>query len=423
LLSANASSRSTVLSIYVPAFILAAGISIAAPALPLYAKSFNVDFGTASMVLVVNQLGGLVSTVPTGYLIDRFGGRKMVLLGPILTGIASLLMAYAHSYPELLIYRFVEGWAMQMWMIGRLEIITATGGNRRGTQITGMFAMDSAGRLMGPALGGFVAGAFGLRAPFLLYGLIALISVVPSFVLVPEIPGGRKTRAASGDAPAQRGWRATLAIYSSLLTVPVLMLLCAQFLASMTRGSLFGGTLDLYAVYVYGIGPQTVGLLAVAGGAIGLPLTFMSGRLMDRFGRRKIIGPGFCLLAVALLVMSASAFGHWPFTSYVAVFLFARVSMSTVSGTMQVVGSDIAPPHARGAFFGMWGLIRNIGSFLSPATFAAMAQGLGFGASFLLLSAMSLGTGIIMGTQIKETFKRSAPVPVGEPAVAVVQQS
>ena len=60
-------------------------------------------------MLIVNQLGGAIATIPTGYLVDRFGGRKMVLLGPILTGVASLLMAFAHSFPELLVYRFIEG--------------------------------------------------------------------------------------------------------------------------------------------------------------------------------------------------------------------------------------------------------------------------------------------------------------------------
>ena len=64
---------STLLSIYLPAFILATGVSIAAPALPLFAKSFQVDFGTASLVVIVNQVGSAMSTLPTGYLIDLFG--------------------------------------------------------------------------------------------------------------------------------------------------------------------------------------------------------------------------------------------------------------------------------------------------------------------------------------------------------------
>jgi MFS family permease len=127
----KAGAPDTLLSIYVPAFILAAGVSIAAPALPLYAKSFDVDFGMASLVLIVHQLGASVSTLPTSYLIDRVGGRGMALLGPLVTGAASLLRATAHSFPELLVYRFIEGWAMQMWVLGRLEIITARGGSRR----------------------------------------------------------------------------------------------------------------------------------------------------------------------------------------------------------------------------------------------------------------------------------------------------
>jgi MFS family permease len=339
----------------------------------------------------------------------------MVILGPIITGVASLLMAFAHSFPELLVYRFIEGWGMQMWQIGRLEIITVTGGERRGTQITGMFGMDTAGRLMGPALGGFVAAAFGLRAPFLLYGAVAFVTIVPSFFLVPDIAGSksRAARAAgavvAAAAVAGGRLRQTWAVYAALLTVPVMLLLTAQFLASMTRGSLFGGTLDLYAVYAYGVGPETVGLLAAAGAGLGLPLTFLSGRLMDRFGRRAIIAPGFCFLAVALSVMATSAFGRWTFSSYVASFLFARFAMSSVSGCMQVIGSDLAPPDARGTFFGLWGLMRNIGSFLSPAVFAAMAQGLGFGASFALLSVMSLGTAGILNSQLK-TDRRPRPV-------------
>src|SRR5581483_9864590 len=154
-------------------------------------------------------------------------------------------------------------WAQQMWMIGRLEIITAMGGKRRGTQITGMFGMDAAGKLMGPALGGFIASTFGLRAPFLLYGVIAFISVIPSFFLVPDLaPRKRKSGAAAEagvDTEVQLPYGKALL---QLLTVPIVMLLLGNFFAAMTRGSMFGGTLDLYVVYAYGVGPQTVGILA-----------------------------------------------------------------------------------------------------------------------------------------------------------------
>src|SRR2546430_17212266 len=95
-------SRQNVLSLYLPAVILALGNGIALPALPVYARSFDVSFGIASMVLVATGLGSLVAGLPTGFLLDRVGRRKVVLAGPILTAAASFLVVTAHSFPELL---------------------------------------------------------------------------------------------------------------------------------------------------------------------------------------------------------------------------------------------------------------------------------------------------------------------------------
>jgi MFS family permease len=415
--SRDAEWSESVLSIYIPAFILAVGVNVAAPALPLFAKSFQVDFGMASLTLILNQLGAALSTIPTGYLVDRIGARKIVLLGPVMTALASLLMAFAHSFPELLVYRFLEGWAMQMWMVGRLEMITARGGSNRGTIIGGMAGMDNAGRLMGAAVGGFLAAAWGLRAPFIVYAVLAIAAILPSFFMMSDV---RRSRSSTAEV---RPVVSTRQAAGALLTTPILLLLAGQFMASMTRGSLIGGTLDLYAVYAYGIDAKTLGTLAAVGGLLGLPLVFTVGRLMDRFGRRTIVVPGFTLLGAALSLMAVSAFGHWPFAGYVAAFLFARVSINSVSGTMQVLSSDSAPPEFRGLFLGVMSLCRQIGAFLSPAMFAVLSQALGFGSSFETLSLMSLGTAALMWKQLSHAGAESAPAqpqPEGQSASGMV---
>src|SRR5262247_2037632 len=69
------------LTLYFPAFILSLGYSIATPAVPLFAKSFDTSFGVASLVIVAHGLGGLVAAVPTGFLVDRLGRRPMLFAG------------------------------------------------------------------------------------------------------------------------------------------------------------------------------------------------------------------------------------------------------------------------------------------------------------------------------------------------------
>ena len=66
--------------------------------------------------------------VPTGFMIDRFGRRKVIIAGPILSAVSSVLTATAGSFPELLFWRFLNGWATGMWTMGR---ITMMSGRRR----------------------------------------------------------------------------------------------------------------------------------------------------------------------------------------------------------------------------------------------------------------------------------------------------
>src|SRR5262249_41365757 len=111
------------LTLYFPAFVFALGYSIATPAIPVLAKSFDTGFAIASLVIVFHALGALVATVPSGFLVDRLGRRPILIGGPLLMAAASWLTAVAQSFPELLVYRFLGGAAMEMWRQARLAII------------------------------------------------------------------------------------------------------------------------------------------------------------------------------------------------------------------------------------------------------------------------------------------------------------
>src|SRR5262245_40631193 len=174
------------LTLYFPAFVLALGYSIATPAIPIFAKSFDTGFAIASLVIVFHALGGLIAAVPTGFLVDRLGRRPMLFAGPVLMAASSGLTAVAGTFPELLVYRFLGGAAMEMWRQARLAIIADVSKSRqRGRQMSGMVGTEGAGRLMGPAIGGLLA-AWSIRMPFLAHGTLAFLAIVPSFFLVRE---------------------------------------------------------------------------------------------------------------------------------------------------------------------------------------------------------------------------------------------
>jgi MFS family permease len=406
-------SRQNFLSIYIPAMTLAVGTGIVIPALPVYAKSFGVSFEVASLIIIVQQLGTALSSLPIGLLMDRFGRRRIVLAGPVVLAISSIFVALAHSFSELLIYRFIGGIGQQMWLLGRLTMIADTGADReRGRQITTMSAMESAGRLFSPAVGGFLAGFWGIRAPFLAHAALSLIAIVPSFKLVRETSpqlarGAGRERTAAGGTPDPG--------YAALFTFQVIIFFVAQFFASLTRGPIFSGQLNLYGAYAYDLSPQTIGVLATVVTAVGIPITLCSGYIMDRFGRKATLVPGFSLLAVALVFIGVTAYVHLSFKMFVAAYLLVHASNGITGGNMQTLGSDIAPDKARGRFYGVWNTLGHVGSPVSTSMFALLSAGVGYWAAFGFLSAMACSTALILATQVRDRLRE-------KPALAAAPQ-
>jgi len=283
------------LTLYFPAFVFALGYSIATPAIPVFAKSFNTGFGVASLVVVAHALGALLATVPTGFLVDRMGRRPVLIAGPVLVAVSSGLTAVAQSFGELLIYRLIGGAAMEMWRQSRLAIIAdVSKRGQRGRQMSGMVGTEGAGRLIGPALGGLL-GAWSIRVPFVVHCILALLAITPSFFLVRESAPAAQTAKKTEDRLD------TKSLLALMLDVRYRGFLSAQFFASMTRGVLWGGTLLLYATFAYDVGARELGGLATMSTVVGIPITVLM-RLSDGPLRTEDHdGAGLCVAGAGVI--------------------------------------------------------------------------------------------------------------------------
>jgi len=351
-------------------------------------------------VIVMHALGGLVATVPTGFLVDHFGRRPILFIGPLLMAVASILTAMAGSFPELLAYRFVGGSAMEMWRQARLAMIAdVSKQHQRGRQMTGMIGTEGAGRLIGPALGGVLA-ARSIRVPFIAHGILAVLAIIPSFFLLSEsAPTSRSRDKQKSDA--NLGTRDVIAL---MFDTRYRSFFCAQFFASMTRGVLWGGTLLLYATFVYDVGAKGLGGLATTSTLVSIPITLSCGYLMDRFGRKSTMVPGFSFMALGLFFLAASAQWQWSLAVFIGGFLWIHSGQAVTAGSMQVLGSDMAPASARGRFFGFWRLIGEIGGLISPALFGFVADHLSYSAAFAMFGLFAFLTAALLGFSVRETL-------------------
>jgi len=371
--------------------VLALGQSMIAPVLPNLTKSYGVGLSEASLVFVAYGAGALLATFPAGYLMDKIGRRPVLLAGPVLEAVGQFMTPFSHSYPELLFWRFVVGAAGQLWQQGRLIVIADTAPvNQRARQMQWMTGMMRAGQLLGPSMGGFLAEYLGYWLPFAIHAAMTLLVVLPSFSLIKESApnrGAQKQDAQKQEAPAEReGWRPVIAY---LLTFQILVFLVIQVLAQLSRGGQDQGSLVLYAVYAYGMRPGELGLLNTIAIAFGIPVPFITGYLMDRFGRRAVIAPGFASYGISLVIMSLTAFLPLPMSFFLASYVLVQATAGTTGGTMQVLGTDLSPTSNKGRFFAIWRMLAQAGALAAPVAYAYIAEHVSYGVGFLYLAACS----------------------------------
>jgi MFS family permease len=96
------------------AFLFNLGQGVLRPTLPLYLRTvFAANYRMVTLIPVVFGAGKWAANLPTGYLLDRLGRRRLMVGGLILIAMSDLASAVASTYGLFLVLRALAGvgWA------------------------------------------------------------------------------------------------------------------------------------------------------------------------------------------------------------------------------------------------------------------------------------------------------------------------
>src|SRR5829696_10130038 len=164
------------------------------PVLPEFARSFGVRTAIIGIAVSAFGIGRLVVNVPLGMVADRYGRRVVLIGGPLVTSAAMLGCAFSPNIGVFLFWRVVTGVGSAMYMTGAQIYLAdiSTPDNRAKNIATNQGALFL-GVSMGPVLGGFLAEWFGLKAPFIVVGVIVLFAALHAYLRLPETRPERAT--------------------------------------------------------------------------------------------------------------------------------------------------------------------------------------------------------------------------------------
>ncbi|WP_186270973.1 MFS transporter [Burkholderia gladioli] len=358
-------------------------------------------------VMTLGGIAGMLATSPAGVLVDATRHKRgLIVAAALATTLASLVL-----------------WiSQQHWVVAVSQVFTALAGAVLGPAVLGMTlgmvserdfdrqfgrnqVANHAGNVAGAALSGWLGWRFGFGAVFALAGVFAVLAIVTTLLIPREAIDHDRARGLDATSSAQGG----PASGARALLGNRALLLLAVALALFHLGN--AAMLPLYGLAVVAARQGDPSVLTaqtiVVAQLVMIVAACIAPRLIRGIGYWGVILLTFLALPLRGVVAASviTAWGVWPVQVLDGVgaglqsVAVPALVVRLLQGTGRVnVGQGVVMT------------VQGMGAALSPALGGFLAQHLGYGAAFLALGGVSVGS-LALWLCFGTTLKRACGLP------------
>jgi len=298
--------------------------------------------GSVGILVATISVPSLLLTIPAGYLTDRAGPFRLLLIGQVapaiicVVGIAFVDHAGGIGLEPAALVTFVVGVAYALWNVPALVFVTRiVPSNLMGSAISLMVLQYATGRIVGGALGGALVGLGGAGLAFVVSAAVFFVGVAAVLTL-PRI-AGLETRSDSS-------FRGMVEAVRWLRFAPATLVLVVFAAAANLLAYAYIPLLGALSRDVIGAGSTGLGTLTSTSGIGMVASALTANTLGARLGRGRGV--------VALMIMGAVAMAALGVSSILAVsvalVIFTAYLGSSRSSIAAFLLQSLTPARMRG---------------------------------------------------------------------------
>ena len=354
------------------------GLQLIQPLFPVFLQSLNASEMEISLVLTISSIAGTLLMIPAGYLIDRIGEKKMLLIGISIWASSTLLIAFAKNWRSVAFLYSFHGVADAFVGPARMTLISSTSTQASEATVFGLMSLDwLVGGAVSPPLSGYLAESVGWQIPLLIASAAFFISLIPVLKLE-----------RNGKQPNKINHDVYTGGEKAFRLLPAFMYFMFGFLINSAQ-SMIATILPLFLNNQQGLSTTTIGLFFTASTVIGAMTQVPGGLIADRFGKKRVIT--LLLLPVPLIYGLWGTVKGWYM--YLILFVLSKGLLGMIGPATLAIVSEVFPKERKGSAYSLWMAGIRLGSAVGPLLGGYLYGMVGYTSPFI-------GAGIIIALSI-----------------------
>ena len=290
-----------------------------------------------------------------GNLSDKFGRRPVLLSSMLGFGIDYLFLALAPTYGWLFIGRIIAGFTGASFTTASAYIADVSTAETRTKNFGMIGAAFGLGFVIGPALGGLLAG-FGVRAPFYAAAGLCLLNALYGYFVLPESLSKEHRR------PFE--WRRANPFGSLrfLQKTPGIGSLAISFFLIYLAAQAVQGNWNFFTIYRFKWTEGMVGIsLAVVGLLVGAVQAGLTRVINPRLGNEKSIYLGLLLYSTGLILFAFATQG-WMMFAFLIPYCLGGIAGPSLQATL----AQHVHPSQQGELQGALTSLMSLSTIIGP---------------------------------------------------------
>lgn len=326
--------------------------------------------------------------IPTGFLADRFGSKRVLLIGFGLQSFAVLLSGFATTQQQFLITRVIGGAGQATYFACQFAIISSiVPRERRAFGNSASVAGSALGTGLGMIFGRLLSGtSLGWRLPFGALGIISILFVIVIFREVPE-PRKPEVTGVVCRGPVRHG--AGDSNRASISTWVFLTFFSITHFLSMYGFYLMLTWLPYYLETIRGFDQSLAAIIPVVMPFAMAPSTILGGYVADKTGSKSLV-VNICLPVSAIATMAIPMMNSVAGLILLLAVYGATGKLVIDPGLISYV-TESAPAESRGTILAIFNFAGALAMAVAPAVTGYVAEVTGsFDPSFFMAGAFNI---------------------------------